>query len=161
MADTYYKFIEDRVNLFDDILQKEFDWNTGKLWLIEPSHLRFRLGESVKDLKIPYLFGVEDESVIEKSILALIILLRRRLEPNSELEVKDSLSTLLNIKTILIEKTYKIDYFLPDSVEKSIACEILTTTPVIDSGIVKVWLGPDGYGKAYYLFRENSWLISV
>ena len=150
MADTYYKFIEDRVNLFDDILQKEFDWNTGKLWLIEPSHLRFRLGESVKDLKIPYLFGVEDESVIEKSILALIILLRRRLEPNSELEVKDSLSTLLNIKTILIEKTYKIDYFLPDSVEKSIACEILTTTPVIDSGIVKVWLGPDGYGKAYY-----------
>ena len=150
MADTYYKFIKDRVELFNNILQKGFDLNTGKLWLIEPSHLRFSMGESVKDLKIPYLFGVEDEPVIEKSILALIALLKRRFEPSSEQEIKDSLSSFLNIKTSLIEKTYKIDYFLPDSVEKGIACEILTTTPVIDSGILKVWLGPDGHGKAYY-----------
>lgn len=149
-ADTYYKFIKDRVELFNNILQKGFDLNAGRLWLIEPSHLRFSMGESVKDLKIPYLFGVEDEPVIEKSILALIMLLKRRFEPGSEQEIKDSLSSLLNIKTSLIEKTYRVDYFLPDSVEKGIACEILTTTPVIDSGILKVWLGPDGHGKAYY-----------
>ncbi|MBI5047993.1 MAG: hypothetical protein HZB54_03445 [Deltaproteobacteria bacterium] len=149
-ADADYKFIKDRLNLFDDILRKGFDCNTGKLWLIEPAYMRFRLGESVKDLKIPYLFGVEDEPVIEKSILSLILLLKRRFEPNSEQEVKDSFSSLLDIKTILIDKTYRADYFLPDSAEKGIACEILTTTPMLDSGILKTWLGADGYGKRYY-----------
>ncbi|MBI3755315.1 MAG: hypothetical protein HY265_04040, partial [Deltaproteobacteria bacterium] len=108
------------------------------------------MGESIKDLKIPYLFGGEDESVIENSILALLMLLKRRLDPGSEHEIKDSLPSLLSIKTTLIEKTHRVDYFLPDSVEKNIACEILTTTPLIDSGILKAWLGPDGYGKAYY-----------
>ena len=112
------------------------------------------MGESVKDLKIPYLFGVEDEPVIEKSILALIALLKRRFEPGSEQEIKDSLSSILNIKTSLIEKTYRTDYFLPDSVEKGIACEMLTTTPVIDSGILKVWLGPGGHGPVLRLHLD-------
>ncbi len=150
MPTTCYRFIKDRLELFDSILQKGFDLKAGKLWIIEPSHLRFRLGESIKDLKIPCLFGGEDESVIENSILALLLLLKRRLEPGSEHDIKESLPSLLNIKTALVEKTHRIDYFLPDSIEKNIACEILTTTPLIDSGILKAWLGPDGYGKAYY-----------
>lgn len=150
MPTTYYRFIKDRLELFDAILQKGFDLKTGKLWLIDPAHLRFRLGESIKDLKIPCLFGGEDESVIENSILALLTFLKRRLEPGSEHEIKDSLPSLINIKTTLVEKTHRMDYFLPGSIEKNIACEILTTTPLIDSGILKAWFGSDGYGKAYY-----------
>lgn len=150
MPTTAYTFIKERLKLFDNILQKGFDLKTGRLWMIEPSHLRFRLGESIKDLKIPYLFGGEDESVIEKSILSLLTLLKRRFEPGSEHEIKDSLPSTLDIKTTLIEKTYRTDYFLSGSVEKNIACEILTTTSFVDSGILKAWLGPDGYGKAFY-----------
>lgn len=154
-AYSYNKFIEDRLELFNVILKKGFDLKTGRLWLIEPSQLRFRLGESIKDLKIPYLFGGEDEAVIEKAVWALIILLKRRFEPDVEAEIKGSLPSLLDIKTTLIEKTYRTDYFLPDSAEKNIASEILTTTPLIDSGILKTWLGPNGYGKAYYVLVKG------
>ena len=80
----------------------------------------------------------------------LLILLRRRFEPGSEHEIKGSLPSTIDIKTTLSEKTYRTDYFLPGSVEKNIACEILTTTPFIDSGILKAWLSPDGYGKTFY-----------
>jgi len=92
---TCHKFIKERLELLDSILQKGFDLKTGRLWMIEPSHLRFRLGESIKDLKIPCLFGGEDESIIEKSILSLLILLKRRFEPGSEHEIKDSLRSNL------------------------------------------------------------------
>lgn len=149
-TDTYHTFVKERLKVLDTILQKGFDLKTGRLWRIEPSDMRFRLGESIKDLKIPCLFGVEDESVIEKSILALLMLLRRRFEPGSEHEIKATLPSAVDIKTTLTEKTYRVDYFLPGSVEKNISCEILTTTPFIDSGILKTWLSPDGYGKAFY-----------
>ncbi|GEM_PF-1692274 len=149
-TDTYHTFVKERLKVLDNILQKGFELKTGRLWMIEPSHLRFRLGESIKDLKIPCLFGGEDESVIERSILALLILLRRRFEPGSEHEIKDSLPSTIDIKTTLTEKAYRTDYFLPGSVEKNIACEILTTTSFIDSGILKAWLSPDGYGKTFY-----------
>ncbi|MEK7689080.1 MAG: hypothetical protein AAB313_02355, partial [Deltaproteobacteria bacterium] len=149
-TDTYHTFVKERLKVLDGILQKGFELKTGRLWMIEPSYTRFRLGESIKDLKIPCLFGVEDESVIERAILALLILLRRRFEPGSEHEIKGSLPSTIDIKTTLSEKTYRTDYFLPGSVEKNIACEILTTTPFIDSGILKAWLSPDGYGKTFY-----------
>ena len=149
-TDTCHTFVKERLKVLDGILQKGFELKTGRLWMIEPSYMRFRLGESIKDLKIPCLFGVEDESVIERAILALLILLRRRFEPGSEHEIKDSLPSTIDIKTTLSEKTYRVDYFLPGSVEKNIACEILTTTSFIDSGILKAWLSPDGYGKTFY-----------
>ncbi|MBI3752747.1 MAG: hypothetical protein HY266_01715 [Deltaproteobacteria bacterium] len=144
---TYYTFIKERLDLFDGILQKGFDITTGRLWMMEPAHIRFHLGESIKDLKIPYAFGGEAEDIVEKSILALAALLKRRLEPGAEQNVTAS---LLDIKATLIEKTYRIDFFLPGSVEKDIACGILTAASVIDSGILKAWLAPDGYGRAYY-----------
>jgi hypothetical protein len=152
---TYYTFVKERLEVFDSILQKGFDLKTGRLWMIEPFDMRFRLGESVKDLKIPCLFGVDDESVIEKSILALLMLLRRRLEPGSEHEIKGTLPFTIDIKTAITEKSYRVDYFLPDSVEKNIACEILTATPFIDSAILKAWLSPHGYGKAFYVLVKG------
>ena len=69
-TDTYHTFVKERLKVLDGILQKGFELKTGRLWMIEPSRLRFRLGESIKDLKIPCLFGGEDESVIERAILA-------------------------------------------------------------------------------------------
>src|SRR4030065_470219 len=84
---SYSKLIKERLSLFDSILRKGFDLKTGSLWMIEPSHLRFRLGASIKCMKIPY--------------------------------------------------------------------EILSTTPFIDSGILKAWLDPNGYGRTYYVMVKG------
>ncbi|MEK7803571.1 MAG: hypothetical protein AAB251_04140, partial [Deltaproteobacteria bacterium] len=133
---SYSKLIKERLRLFDNVLRKGFDLKTGSLWMIEPSHLRFRLGESMKDMKIPYIFGAEDESIIEKAVLSLVMFLSKRFDSDFQYNIKDnSLLPLVDVKTPLVEKSYRTDYFLTDSVEKNITCEILSTTPLIDSGI--------------------------
>ena len=152
---TPNKFVKDRLELFDVIFKKGFDLKTGKLWILEPSHLRFRLGESIKDLKIPYIFGGDDETAIEKSILTLTTFLKQRFEPGTPINIKDNLPSPIDAKTGLIEKTYRTDFFLPDSPERNIARDILTTTPLMDSGILKAWLAPNGYGKAYYILVKG------
>ena len=153
---SYSKLIKERLRLFDSILRKGFDLKTGSLWMIEPSHLRFRLGESMKDMKIPYIFGAEDESIIEKAILSLVMFLSKRFDSDFQYNIKDnSLLPLVDVKTPLIEKSYRTDYFLTDSVEKNITCEILSTTPFIDSGILKAWLDPNGYGRTYYVMVKG------
>jgi len=153
---SYSKLIKERIRLFDSILRKGFDLKTGSLWMIEPSQLRFRLGESMKDMKIPYIFGAEDESIIEKAILSLVMFLSKRFDSDFQYNIKDnSLLPLVDVKTLLIEKSYRTDYFLTDSVEKNITCEILSTTPFIDSGILKAWLDPNGYGRTYYVMVKG------
>ena len=87
---SYSKLIKERLRLFDNVLRKGFDLKTGSLWMIEPSHLRFRLGESMKDMKIPYIFGAEDESIIEKAILSLVMFLSKRFDSDFQYNIKDN-----------------------------------------------------------------------
>ena len=48
--------------------------------MLEPGQLRFRHGDTLAELKIPYHLGGEDEAVIEKAVLSLIALFMKRYE---------------------------------------------------------------------------------
>ncbi|MFZ3073377.1 MAG: hypothetical protein WA162_09050, partial [Thermodesulfobacteriota bacterium] len=54
-----------------------------------------------------------------------------------------------DIKHPLREKGFRTDALLAGSVERLAADEIISTTPVIDGGILVGWLGPDGAGKKF------------
>src|SRR4030067_1235048 len=69
-----------RLSLFDSLMKKNLGVASGKLWTLEPKEMRFKLGETIAELKIPFHMGGEDEAIIEEAVLSLLSLLSRRFE---------------------------------------------------------------------------------
>src|SRR5574337_145225 len=138
MAETYSA---QRLSLFEALLKKGCDDENGKLWTLEPRQLRFKHGESIAELKVPYHMGAEDEACIENAVLALISLLMRRYEQAGIDGRGDSTQVLPIAVPTLKDKTFRTDLFIADSIEKRLATSILSSTPYIDSAILAGWLG--------------------
>ncbi|MBI5587413.1 MAG: hypothetical protein HY889_03495 [Deltaproteobacteria bacterium] len=141
----------ERLELFDALIKRRLDVINGKPWTLEPKSLRFKHGESIAELKVPYHMGADDEACVQNAILALMTLLIRRFEPVSPEGIKDASGLqplLLNVPP-LKEKTYRTDIFISDSLEKKIATEILATTVHMDSAMLCAWLVSDGYGRKF------------
>ncbi len=146
MAESYSA---ERLSLFEALLKKGCDIENGRLWTLEPKQLRFKHGESIAELKVPYHMGAEDEACIENAVLALISLLMRRYEPASIEGRGDSPQVLPIAVPQLKDKTFRTDLFIADSIEKKLATAILSSTPYIDSAILAGWLGSDGHGRKF------------
>ncbi|MBI5493367.1 MAG: hypothetical protein HY893_10610 [Deltaproteobacteria bacterium] len=146
MAESYSA---ERLSLFEALLKKGCDIENGRLWTLEPRQLRFKHGESIAELKVPYHMGAEDEACIENAVLALISLLMRRYEPASIEGRGDSPQVLPIAVPPLKDKTFRTDLFIADSLEKKLATAILSSTPYIDSAILAGWLGSDGHGRKF------------
>lgn len=140
-------YITERISLLDSLLKKRLDIAGGKPWTVEPRQFRFKHGETIAELKVPYHMGADDEARIEEAIVGLISLLSRRYEPMAEGR-KDS-APLLTPVGLLKDKTFRTDLFLSDSLEKDLACSILSTTPYMDSAILVNWLGSEGHGRKF------------
>ncbi|MBI5286057.1 MAG: hypothetical protein HY878_00510, partial [Deltaproteobacteria bacterium] len=148
--DFYNRFVKERLNLFQEVLKRD-TLQSGTPWKIDPARVRFHLGESMADLQIPYLLGKDDEAVIEKAILELALLIKKRLDPPSTQEPKEDLSHTLISPKGLAEKSYRADIFLADSIEKAVAVDVITSVPLLDSWILKAWFTPEGGGQAFVL----------
>jgi phage pi2 protein 07 len=124
----------------------------GKPWILEPSQLRFCLGESISELKIPYCMGAEEETITKNSILSLAVLLKQRLEPFTGQDMKKETISAdkIELKAQLMEKTYRTDIFISGSIEKRLVTEMILYIPYLDSSILRNWLILDGYGMAYF-----------
>ena len=140
-------YSSERIRLFAALI-KAGDIFNGKYWLLDPKELRFRHGETIAELKVPYHMGADDEAVIENAVLALVSLLMKRYEPG-RVEPPP-------VHVQLKEKTYRTDIFLPESFEKMAAGNILESVPYIDSAIIAAWLSPDGHGKMFV-----KWLTAL
>lgn len=150
MKVDYYKFVEERLSLFDDVIKHCENISSGKLWKIEPSYARFHLGESISDLKIPYLMGTDDELIVEKAIAELALLLKKRFYAGAADDSQEEVIDLpVTIKTTVIDRTFRTDIFPLNSPEKIIARDMLLSVPFMDSGIIKYWLAQDGSGKQF------------
>lgn len=149
MRIDYYKFSNERLSIFRDLITEWDSLKSGRVWKIEPHNIRFHLGESITDLKIPCIVGSEDEKVIVNAITDILLLLKKRLdsEQDTDRQKEDGSYIPATIKTELIERTYRTDIFPSNSIEKVVAENILLTAPVVDSGIIKCWLGKDGSGR--------------
>lgn len=135
----------ERLELFNTLLKRKLDIKAGRPWTLEPRELRFKHGESMAELKIPFHMGGEDETCIEQAVLGLTSLLMRRYEPKSAKEGAPLILTTGPLK----DKTFRTDLFIADSLEKHIAVEVLSGTPYIDSAILANWLGSEGHGRKF------------
>ncbi len=145
-----------RLGVLDRLVEGVEDVRGGRFWTLGPGSLRFKLGESIADLKVPYHLGAEDERVIERAVFSVVALLRERYRPKSQSTGQmESLPVDVKFQTPLRERTYRTDIFLPDSPEKRLAGEILTTVPHMDSSILHLWLGPEGDGRRFIKWVSN------
>jgi len=136
-----------RLSLFSSLMQKKSAVVSGKLWTLEPKEMRFKLGESIAELKIPFHMGGADEAVIEQAVQALLSLISRRFEATG-LEARGE--TVQHIQPgagMPKEKTYRTDIFISDSLEKRLAETILNCCPHMDSTLLASWLGTEGAGR--------------
>jgi hypothetical protein len=140
-------YSRERLELFQTLLKRNLDIKAGKPWTLEPKELRFKHGESIAELKIPFHMGGEDETCIEQAVLGLTSLLIRRYEPKMD-SAKEGASLIITTG-LLKDKTFRTDLFIADSLEKQIALEVLSGTPYIDSAILSNWLGSEGHGRKF------------
>ena len=105
-------YITARLGIFDALVKKRLDILNGRPWMLEPGQLRFRHGDTLAELKIPYHLGGEDEAVIEKAVLSLIALFMKRYEyAGKERRAEpDSRQPLAGFSPTLRDRTYRTDY---------------------------------------------------
>ncbi|MBI5641947.1 MAG: hypothetical protein HY954_00575 [Deltaproteobacteria bacterium] len=145
MSDGYNK---ERLSALDALIKMRLDVPNGKPWTLEPKSLRFKHGETMPELKIPFHMGADDEAVIEKAIQALVALMIKRYEPPSAEGRKDAAPVLFTT-TFIKDKSFRTDIFISDSIEKRLAEAIIETTPYLDSNLLSGWLSGDGHGKKF------------
>ena len=135
-----------RLDLLAQLLAMKADVLRGRPWTLDPGRLRFKHGESLSELKLPYHMGGEDETCVEEAVLGFISLLSKRYEPKKE---ADESSAMLLPIGVLKDKTFRLDLFIAESVEKEIATLVLKSVPYVDSAILANWLGSEGYGRKF------------
>lgn len=138
-------YSRNRLELFGGLVRDRTETGAGRPWALEPGELRFKHGETIAELKVPFHMGGEDEGCVEQAISGLTSLLMKRFEPKME-GAKDGVSLALPIG-VLKDKTFRTDLFISDSLEKEIALRVISSTPYIDSAILANWLGSDGHGR--------------
>jgi hypothetical protein len=140
-------YCRERLELFNALLKKKYDIRAGRPWTLDPKELRFKHGETIAELKVPFHMGGEDETCIEQAVLGLTSLLMRRYEPKME-SAKEGAPLIITTGP-LKDKTFRTDLFISDSLEKQIALEVLSGTPYVDSAVLSNWLGSEGHGRKF------------
>ncbi|MEK6531563.1 MAG: hypothetical protein AABZ23_03590, partial [Deltaproteobacteria bacterium] len=155
-------YSRDRLNTLDALLQKKPDALSGGPWTLEPRSLRFKHGENLAELKIPYHMGADDEACIEGAVSGLAGLIKKRYEnlPDAQKKVAPPVGRInLGAATVeqpLKQKSFRTDIFIADSLEKRLASDILSSTTAVDASIIYAWLGPESQGRTLV-----KWLSSL
>jgi hypothetical protein len=161
-------YAKERLDLLASLLADNSEVAHGRIWTLQPASLRFKHGETIAELKVPYHMGADDETCVENAIVALMALLKKRHEPMGSRPVDqtpqaitshgsapstETLRVLPHIPT-LKDRTFLGETFTADSLEKRIATEILSYTSGFDCPILAAWLAPGGYGTAFIRWVE-------
>ncbi|HZX35782.1 MAG TPA: hypothetical protein VFF54_04765, partial [Thermodesulfobacteriota bacterium] len=63
-------FRKERIALLNQLVKNGEGLVSGLFLTLDTGSLRFRHGESLAELKVPYHLGGEDEEVVEKAVMA-------------------------------------------------------------------------------------------
>jgi hypothetical protein len=141
----------ERITLFSHLLESKEAFLIGKPWLFDPAQIRFKLGETLSDLKIPYHLGKEDDEIIEAAIMSLVSILKERYHKDDGEQAQKVQRTFGSVTATkgeaLLDTTYWLGVFKQNSLEINLAENILNSTPLMDSAILKQWLDKDGKGQ--------------
>lgn len=149
-----------RIKIADMFLRGGRDLETGSLWTLDPEKIKFKHGETLDSLKIPFHLGAEDEEVIDRALLSLINLFEARFGKDKDnlannIPVNSPGSAGTQVQITLREKDYKTDLLTPDSPEHKTAKLILRSTPFVDGEMISRWLGTNGPGKKLMEWTEK------
>ena len=142
-------FVKDRLEVIGRILENPLSVTSGKFWTLEPKKIRFRYGESLAELKIPYHMGVEDEAVVGNAIKSLMELIKRRYEEGDKGKRGQTLEAAREGegKVELRAETYRTEMLRDGTLEKDLAGLALRLSPLLDGALLSAWLVGDGPGK--------------
>jgi len=136
-------YIKERLEAFDYFAGSDGSFS-GEAWTLEPMGLRFRHGDSLKELRLPYHLGSQDEEIIEQAISSIASLLRSQYALDG-----DGASRGAAQPSRAKERNFSLRALISDSIEKKIAFETLLTVPLVDGAMLMKWLGADGAGKVF------------
>ncbi|MFQ5901373.1 MAG: hypothetical protein ACE5IH_07445, partial [Thermodesulfobacteriota bacterium] len=155
------RFIDERLSLFRELIESG-GFRGGAPFGLESSRIRFVLSKSLREMKIPYLVARDDLDTIEKAILELMYLVKKRLEKNGPMSGDMKLSAdSIGVAKTLPEKSYRMDLFSEGSIEKKLAEYVLFFIPLIDGGILYGWLGKKGKGSAMIGLLKRIYLKAL
>ncbi|MBI5454884.1 MAG: hypothetical protein HY956_09660, partial [Deltaproteobacteria bacterium] len=145
----------ERLSILDALLKLGLDVANGRPWTIEPRSLRFRLGENIAELKIPFHMGADDEAFVDNAVQSLVALMVRRYTPPSIEGREGGPQPILFTVPQIKDRTFRTDLFISDSMEKRLAAEILSSTPFLDSSLLAGWLIGDGHGRKFVKWASD------
>ncbi|VAW37397.1 hypothetical protein MNBD_DELTA02-1058 [hydrothermal vent metagenome] len=143
-------YIKERLETFDCFAGGGGRFS-GEAWMLDPMGLRFRHGDSLKELRLPYHLGSQDEEIIEQAINSIASLLRSQhaLDGDGGAGAGSGGSRGAAQPLRAKERNFSLRALISDSIEKKIAFEILLTVPLVDGAMLMKWLGADGAGKVF------------
>lgn len=151
-------YVEERLAICDALLEgHRSDIVYGRVWTLEPGRLRFKHGETIAELKVPYHLGADDEAVVEGAMMGLTRLLKTRFEPDCAEDVTSAPAPGAPVAPLqpLKDRAYLTNTFIEDSLEKRIASEILVSTPAVDASILSTWLCPGGQAARFIKWVDH------
>jgi hypothetical protein len=144
------QFLDKRAALFEGILayvrQKGIQ---GKdLLSLRRDSLRFCLGESDYDIRIPFIFGGGAEEIFEEATRELASLMKGRLEPSMVYDDRGSIIVSVSDERVkLLQKGYRVAGVFKNRLETEIAVSAVYSDPLIDAGIIASWFSPTLHGR--------------
>ena len=144
-------YVRERIELLRRISKDREAVESGKFWTLDPRSIRFRYGESLAELKVPYHLGVEDEAAIGAAVKGIVDLIKMRYEAD---EKKDAGAAMHGTES-LRDETYRTDVLRDGTVEKRLAQGALRISPLLDGALLAVWLQGDGPGKRFAAWVEK------
>ncbi len=142
--------LDRRTALLEDILGYiRYKGMKGKdFWVLKRDLIRFNLGESDYDLKVPFIFGGESEEIFDEAMGELVSLMKGRLEPSMVYDTRGSLMiSVLDERVELLPKVYRVSKEFGGRIETEIAISTLYGDPLIDAGLIASWLVPSLHGR--------------
>jgi hypothetical protein len=116
--------------------------------MLKKSDLRFSLGETEINIRIPFIFGGESEEIIEDSLEELLSLIKGRIEPQIVYDSRGGMMiSVLDEKVKLPPKGYRLGGDFTSKIEYNAALVSLISDSLMDAGIITSWLSPKLSGR--------------
>lgn len=137
-----------RLEIFEQIIRyaSENHIRLNRFWGSFVETARFKLGESIKDIKIPFSLDSESSQTIREALEELFEFIRRRHEVQFKAPTDRSIDDFVGA-TKLPAKTYSIRFHRLGTVEHSIIRRCLEADPLLDAGIFEAWLANRSSGS--------------
>ncbi len=144
------QFFDKRTALFEGVLAhvRRKGLKGKDLWSLKRDSVRYCLGESDYDMRIPFIFGGGTEEIFEEATRELASLMKGRLEPSMVYDSHGSVMiSVLDERVRLLPKGYRVLGEFKNRLETEIAVSALYSDPLIDAGLIASWFTSALHGR--------------